>query len=254
VAGDWDERIAWRSVFLLAFFPGAYAFSLAYSECLAIPLALLTLWALRRRWFLAAGVMAALAGTVRLNAVVLVAVCAVAAVRQLAERPRQTGTVVRALACPFLAVLGLVGYVAYLKSSTGHAFAFSVAEKLGWGDRIAFLAPFHDLRLFFDGGFGSTPDVIMHGTGVIAVVAALVFVVAVSMPLEYKVFAVGILASWLFTSDSGAWFRYVEFAFPVFIAVALKVPERALLPTIGVCGAALAVLIVLFASSTPFFP
>jgi hypothetical protein len=74
------------------------------------------------------------------------------------------------------------------------------------------------------------------------------------MPLEYKVFAVGILASWLLTSDSGAWFRYVEFAFPVLIALAAKVPDRALLPIVSVCGAALAVLIVMFASSTPFFP
>jgi hypothetical protein len=254
VARDWDERVAWRAVILLAFFPGAYVFPLAYSEAVAIPLAIATLWALRRRSFLIAGVAAGLAGTVRLNAVVLIAVCAVAAVRQLAERDRPRGVAARAIACPVLAALGVLGYLGYLRSSTGHTFAFSIAEKLGWGDRISVWAPFHDLRLFFDSGFHGSPDVIMHGTGVIVVVVALVFVAAASMPLEYKVLGIGILASWLVTTDSGAWFRYVEFAFPVIIAAAAKIPDKVLAPVAGVCAGALAVLVILFASSTTFFP
>jgi hypothetical protein len=254
VSGDFDERTAWRSVVLLAFFPGAYVFSMAYSESLAIPLALCTLWALRRRWFLVAGLAAALAGAVRLNSVILIAVCAVGAGRYLLEKDRRTETAVSAAVCPFVALLGLIGYVTYLKSSTGDAFAFSSAEKLGWQDDFSVLAPFHDLRLFFDTGFHGAPFVIMNGIGVIAVVAAVALVVSVSMPLEYKIFGVGVLASWLFTTNSGAWFRYVEFAFPVAIAVAAKVPEKFLLPLVSVCAAALGVLTVLFASSTAFFP
>jgi len=254
VARDWDERIAWRSVVLVAFFPGAYVFSMAYSEALAIPLALATLWALRRRWFLVAGLAAALAGTTRLDAVVLVVVCAVAAGRQLLEKDRPTGVVGRAVACPFVAATGLLGYLIYLKSTTGGFFTFSTAERLGWGDHLSLWAPFHQLRLFAEHGFHSTPVVIMNGTGVIAVVLALVLVLAISMPLEYKVFAIGVLGTWLVTTDHGAWVRYVEFAFPAIIAVAVKVPEKFLLPIVGVCAATLGVLIVLFASSTPFFP
>jgi len=254
VARDWDEGAAWRSVVLLAFFPGAYVFSMAYSEALAIPLAIATLWALRRRWFLVAGLAAALAGTMRLDSVVLVVVCAVAAGRQLLEKDRSTRSVVSAVASPFVAAAGLLGYMIYLKSATGGFFTFSTAEKLGWGDHLSLWAPFHQLRLLAEHGVHSTPVVIMNGTGVIAVVIALGLVIAVSMPLEYKVFAIGVLGTWLVTTDHGAWVRYVEFAFPVIVAVAVKVPEKVLLPMVGVCAATLGVLIVLFASATPFFP
>ncbi len=254
VARDWDEGAAWRSVVLLAFFPGAYVFSMAYSEALAIPLAIATLWALRRRWFLVAGIAAALAGTMRLDSVVLVVVCAVAAGRHLLEKDRSTRSVVTAVASPFVAAAGLLGYMIYLKSATGGFLTFSTAERLGWGDHLSLWAPFHQLRLLAEHGVHSTPVVIMNGTGVIAVVIALVLVIAVSMPLEYKVFAIGVLGTWLVTTDHGAWVRYVEFAFPVIVAVAVKVPEKILLPMIGVCAATLGVLIVLFASATPFFP
>jgi hypothetical protein len=254
VAGDWNESVAWRSVALLAFFPGAYVFSMAYSEALALPLAVGTLWALRRRWFLLAGLSAALAGTMRLDSLVLVAVCAVAAIRQLREDRSRTGVVVRAVASPFLAGTGVVGYLIYLKAATGGFFTFATAEKLGWGDHFSFSASFHQLRLFSEHGFHSPPLVIMNSTGVIAVVAAAVLVVVVSMPLEYKVLALGVLGSWLFTADHGAWFRYIEFAFPVLVALASKVPEKHLLPVIGVGAATLGVLIVLFATTTSFFP
>lgn len=254
VALDFDESAAWRSVVLMAFFPGAYVFAMAYSEALAIPLAIVTLWALRRRRFLIAGVAAALAGTMRLDSLVLVAVCAVAAGRQLREKDRPMGTVVRALVSPVLAATGVVGYLIYLKITTGGFFTFATAERLGWDDHLSFTASFHQLRLFGEHGLHSTPLVIVNAMGVVAVIAAVVFVVVVSMPLEYKVLAIGILGSWMFTADHGAWFRYIEFAFPVLVAVAVKVPEKRLLPVVSACGVVLGLLIVLFATSTPFFP
>ena len=254
VAHDFDEAAAWRSVVLLAFFPGAYVFAMAYSEALAIPLAVITLWALRRRWYLVAGLAAALAGTMRLDSLVLVAVCAVAAGRQVRDGDRSTASVVRALSSPVLATTGVIGYLIYLKATTGGFFTFATAERLGWDDHLSFTASFHQLRLFGEHGLHSTPLTIVDTMGVVAVVAAVVFVIVVSMPLEYKVLAVGILGTWMFTADHGAWFRYVEFAFPVLVAVAVKVPEKRLLPVVSACGVVLGLLIVLFATSTPFFP
>jgi hypothetical protein len=254
VARDFDESAAWRSVVLMAFFPGAYVFAMAYSEALALPLAVVTLWALRRRWFLMAGLAAALAGTMRLDSLVLVAVCAVASARQLREEDRPLGTVVRAVVSPVLAATGVVGYLIYLKVTTGGFFTFATAEKLGWDDHLSFTASFHQVRLFAEHGIHSTPLVIVNTMGLVVVIAAVVFVALVSMPLEYKVLAIGILASWLFTADHGAWFRYIEFAFPVLVAIAVKVPEKWLLPLVSACGVVLGLLIVLFATSTPFFP
>jgi hypothetical protein len=190
----------------------------------------------------------------RLDSLVLVAVCAVAAGRQLREKDRPMGTVVRALVSPVLAATGVVGYLIYLKITTGGFFTFATAERLGWDDHLSFTASFHQLRLFGEHGLHSTPLVIVNAMGVVAVIAAVVFVVVVSMPLEYKVLAIGILGSWMFTADHGAWFRYIEFAFPVLVAVAVKVPEKRLLPVVSACGVVLGLLIVLFATSTPFFP
>jgi hypothetical protein len=254
VAEDFDEGAAWRSVVLMAFFPGAYVFAMAYSEALAIPLAIVTLWALRRRWFVVAGLAAALAGTMRLDSLVLVAVCAVAAVRQLRESDRTLSTDIRAVVSPFLAATGVVGYLIYLKVITGGFFTFATAERLGWDDHLSFTASFHQVRLFGEHGLHSTPLVIVNTMGVVAVIVAVVFVAVVSLPLEYKVLAIGILGSWMFTADHGAWFRYVEFAFPVLVAVAVKLPEKHLLPLVSACGVVLGLLIVLFATSTPFFP
>ncbi len=94
----------------------------------------------------------------------------------------------------------------------------------------------------------------MNSTGVVAVLVAAVVVLLVSMPLEYKVLALGVLGTWLFTADHGSWFRYIEFAYPVLVAVAAKVPEKYLLPALGVGAAALGALIILFAATTPLFP
>jgi hypothetical protein len=254
VARDFDVGVAWRSVALMAFFPGAYVFSMAYSEALAIPLTIGTLWALRRRWFLVAGLAAALAGTMRLDSLILVAVCAVAAGRQLREDRGPTGLVVQALVAPVLAATGVLGYLIYLKSTTGGFFTFATAEKLGWGDHFSLSATFDQFRLFTDHGIHSSPVVLMNSTGIVAVVAAAVVVAAVSMPLEYKVLALGVLGTWLFTADHGSWFRYIEFAFPVLVAIAVKVPEKYLLPALGVGAAALGALIILFAATTPLFP
>ncbi len=254
VVEDWDERVAWRAVALLAFFPGAYIFPMAYSEALAVPLALLTLWGLRRRWFLVAGVAAGLAGSVRLLSVMLIAACLVAAVRQVAARDHRTSVVVRAVLCPVLACSGFVAYLAYLKATTGSFFTFSTAERLGWQNSVSLLAPFHNVRVLFDLGFHGPSATIINGIGVFVVAGAVALVALVSMPLEYKVFAIGILAAWLFTTNSGAWFRFIEFAFPVLIALAVKVPDKVFLPMVGASAALLGILIVLFSSAVLFSP
>lgn len=201
-----------------------------------------------------AGLAAALAGTTRLDSLILVAVCAVAAARHWWDPDRTFSSMVQAVVSPFLAGAGVVGYLIYLKVTTGGFFIFATAERLGWSDHLSFTDSVDQVRMFGEHGLHSTPLVIVNTMGFVVVIAAVVFVAVVSLPLEYKVLAIGILGTWMFTADHGAWFRYVESAFPVLVAVAVKVPEKRLLPVVSACGVVLGILIVLFATSTPFFP
>ena len=255
VARDFDEEAAWRSVVLLAFFPGAYVFAMAYSEALAIPLAIVTLWALRRRWFLVAGLTAALAGT---------------------DAPGRTGPGGRLRRGRRPPLVGpgpnaqqhdpgrrvtragrrRGGRLPDLPEGRPREGSSPSPRPRGSVGTTTCRSPtrFDQVRMFGEHGLHSTPLVIVNTMGFVAVIAAVVFVAVVSLPLEYKVLAIGILGTWMFTADHGAWFRYVEAAFPVLVAVAVKVPEKRLLPVVSACGVVLGILIVLFATSTPFFP
>ena len=254
-----DDGASSAVVALLAFFPGAYVFVMGYSEALAIPLAILCLYFLHRRQFVAAGVAAGLAGTMRLSASVLVLVCAVAAAQALFEpgARRQVRALVAPLVCPVLAASGLVAWLVVLKVRTGNALAFDVAERLGWQDRFTLLTPFHDLRAFAAHPFHVPADT-MNALGVVLVVVACAALVAgwatARLAPVDAVYGLGILALWLFTTNAGAFPRYLEMAFPVLVLAARGLPARALVATTGALGAVLAVLVLLFATSNPFFP
>ena len=127
------DEVAWRSVVVFAFFPGAYVFLLGYSEAL-IPLAILVLYALRRRWYLVAGVATGVATGTRLTAVALVAACLVGAVREVAAQHaaivRTRATVFRlvtAIAAPIIGLAGLVAYMVFLHQRTGSYLTFITA-------------------------------------------------------------------------------------------------------------------------------
>jgi len=119
----------------LLFVVGPYAVFLhaSYSEsCFAA--AAIGAWYLgvRDRW-LAAGLVAALAGTFRANGLFLLAALLVLYV----VRRRAAGA--RLLAWPLLGLatgaLGFVGYMAYLWALTGHVDAWTTAQRDGWSRR-----------------------------------------------------------------------------------------------------------------------
>ena len=122
-----------RTVALFAFFPSAFVFSMAYSDSLYLLLAAACLLALTRERWLAAGVAAALAGLVRPNGLVLLPVCAVAAV--LAGRTSRSWLPAVA---PLLAPLGAIGFFAFLQAHTGTWLTFFHAQERGWDQRFDF--------------------------------------------------------------------------------------------------------------------
>jgi hypothetical protein len=129
----WGARVGRKAVLAFCLFPGTVVFSLAYSECLTVPLALGTLLALRsKRWWLA-GLLAGLATAVAPVALVLVIACAVAALRQI-RQARQSGDrrSYKPLAAVALSVCGIGGFAIFLWVWTGTPFATLSAQHYGW--------------------------------------------------------------------------------------------------------------------------
>ncbi len=128
----WGEQTARRATLLFCLFPGAVVFSMAYSECLTIPLALACLLALRSRRWIVAGLAAGLATAVEPVAVVLVVICLVAAVRELRAAGWRDRQALRSLAAPLLSPLGIAALAVFLWAWTGTPFAVYLAQHYGW--------------------------------------------------------------------------------------------------------------------------
>ncbi len=104
-----DDRVAYRAMLLMAFFPGSFVLSFTYSEATLLVFAAGCLLCLQRRHWVAAGTLAALGAATRPNGIALIAACAVAAVIALRQRREW-----RSLAAPLLAPLGFIGFHLFL--------------------------------------------------------------------------------------------------------------------------------------------
>jgi len=93
----WGEAAGRQATLVFCVFRGSVVFSMAYSECLTLPLVLGCLLALASRRWLGAGLLAGLASAAEPAGLILVPVCAAVAVHQIRRRAGPTGP--RAAAC-----------------------------------------------------------------------------------------------------------------------------------------------------------
>jgi hypothetical protein len=137
----WGERTARRAVLAFCLFPGTVVFSMAYSECLTLPLVLGCLLALASRRWLAAGLLAGLASAAEPAAVILFPVCLVVAWRQISMAGWGDRAARRSVLAPVLAPSGLAAFAGYLWWRTGTPLASYEAQHYGWhqGDPLALL-------------------------------------------------------------------------------------------------------------------
>jgi Mannosyltransferase (PIG-V) len=137
----WGEDTARKAVLVFCLFPGAIVFSMAYSECLTLPIVLGCLLALRSGRWVSAGLLAGLAGTVEPTALVLIPVCLWVSLRYVADRGWRDREALRSLAAPVLAPLGAGAFAIYLWVTTGTPLASYRAQSDGWhqGGPIALL-------------------------------------------------------------------------------------------------------------------
>jgi Gpi18-like mannosyltransferase len=110
---DFDEKVAGRAVFLLAFFPTTAFFSAVYTESLFLLLTVLSFYLVRKRQWVQAGFLAGLAGLTRNSGWILFVMLAIEYVRYLKTASRRSRwREALSILLPLLAFLGILGYFA----------------------------------------------------------------------------------------------------------------------------------------------
>jgi len=247
----WGERTARRAVTVFCLFPGAVVFSMAYSEGLTLPLVLGCLLALASRRWLAAGVLAALAGLVEPAAVILFPVCLVVAWRHITVSGWDDRAARGSLVAPLLAPSSLAVFAVYLWWRTGTPLASFEAQHYGWhqGDPLALLGQpvarrmlDHPLSVF---GYLVNPSLWNGILGTVFLVAALVMLVRVRHELTPGTVlwtcGVGAMTLWSVMTLTNA--RMLLLAFPAVIVWARCLSSRRFAVFLGVEAA-----VFLFAS------
>jgi Gpi18-like mannosyltransferase len=141
--GWWDEQSARRATILFILFPGSVVFSMVYSEGLLLPLTAGCMYALERRRWVLAGVLAGLGTAVQPSGVVLILMCLVAALVELRRQGWSPARAWHAFLAPALSVSGLAAFALYLWAHTGTPLANYEAQHHGWGEKTDFLALVH---------------------------------------------------------------------------------------------------------------
>jgi hypothetical protein len=217
VVGSWvlvarltDRVTADRAALLVCVFPGSFVLSIAYAEALMLCLVVLCLLALQdRRWVLA-GAAAALATATRPNAVVLVGVCAWAAVVAVGRRREWAG-----LVAPALAPLGALAFHGYLWWRTGRPDAWNLIQRNGWEERVDFGA--RNVDRFATLARWDAPDAgtVLIGLGAVSVVVACWALWRWRPPGELVLYAVGVVGLALVAHTLGPRPRFVFTAIPL---------------------------------------
>jgi Gpi18-like mannosyltransferase len=141
--GWWDRATARRATILFIVFPGSVVFSMVYSEGLLLPLAAGCLYALERRRWVLAGILAGFATAVQPVGLALVPVCALSALLELRRQGWSLRRARRSFLAPLLSLTGLGGFVAFLWAWTGSPLATYLAQHHGWSETTTPLSLWH---------------------------------------------------------------------------------------------------------------
>jgi Mannosyltransferase (PIG-V) len=141
--GWWGRDVARRATILFCLFPGAVVFSMVYSEGLLLPLVAGCIYALERRRWVLAGVLAGIGTAVQPVALVLVFVCLSSSLLELHRRGWRTPAARRSLIAPVLSLSGAAAFALFLWAWTGNPFANYIAQHHGWSEKTDPLALVH---------------------------------------------------------------------------------------------------------------
>lgn len=134
-SGWWGEVSGRRAAVLFCLFPGSVVFSMMYSEGLLLPLAAGCIYALERRRWLLAGILAGFATATAPDALALIPACGASALIELRRHGWQDRKARRSLLAPVLSTAGVASFAIFLWAWTGTPFATLRAQHTGWGER-----------------------------------------------------------------------------------------------------------------------
>jgi len=243
-----DADAADRATALFVFSPGAFVFSMMYSEAVLLCFSIAACWAfIRRRWILG-GVLAAFASATRPSgiALVVVALCSL-----YVAHPRPW----RAFAAPILAASGAVGFMLYLWAHTGDLFAWFTVERR-WGEQLTPLGgridDFRSIGHWLKHGGRPDWNHLVPVLGLLVFIAAFVVLLRWKPPIELIAFAasIGFLT---FTSKTlGFRPRFVTTAFPLFMALGVRLKRGPLFSLILSASAGLMVMLAIVTVTTKY--
>lgn len=235
------RAVAERSAALFCFFPGAVVFSLIYSEGAMIAAAAACLLFLHQRRWVAAGIAGAVASASRPTGIVVAAACAWAAMVAIRHRREW-----RALAAPLIAPLGMLAFFAFLWARTGEADIWFRTQREAWRDRTDFGANTASVALDFITSPFDDGDELVLGLCLIFTIAAVVCLVGSGLPGPVNVYTAGVLLLPLVSAILGPRPRFVLSAFPLFIALAIKVRGRPFLALVVGSAVLMPVLLIYY--------
>ena len=141
--GWWDRETARRATILFVVFPGSVVFTMVYSEGLLLPLAIGCIYALERRRWVLAGILAGLGTAVQPVGLVLAPVCLFSALLEWRRRGWSLRLAGRAFLAPLLSLTGVGAFMAFLWAWTGNPMATYIAQHHGWSETTTPLSLYH---------------------------------------------------------------------------------------------------------------
>ena len=244
----WDDVVADRATVVFCFFPGAFIFSLSYSEPLLLAAAGACILALRRRHWVMAGCLGAVATATRPNGVALIACCAWEA--WFAIRARREWVAV--VSVP-LAASGIVGWFAYLWASTGSPTAWYQVEQHGWREHQSVLAILTLIKGIARHGF-SYPNQYVPVLSAAMALVLLVMLVHARAPGVLVVYTAIVLTMAVTSTALGLRPRFVLTAFPLAMVLGWRLRGELYGLVVGASATLMMGLLILTLTSKALVP
>jgi glycosyl transferase family 87 len=241
-----DDR-ARQGTTLMVFWPAAFVLAMVYGEGLFITLVAGALLALRRRRWVWAGCLAALAPITDPVGIAVLVPCVWAAV--VAIRRRRDWS---SLAAPLIAPVGLVGFMAFLWAWVGTPFAWYIAQRRGWQYGAA---PFWGIpRQFVEAVRehlqNPNPDIKVVST--LVVLGLLIWMIRSRPEPLYLAYVVPVLVLGAYSGVISWSPRLALRAFPLIVVAGARLPRRWATPVIASSAVLMAVLATFAFGNTPY--